>query len=457
MKPAHICRSLVLVSALLILGGAVCFAEPPLIANVVCEETVAVWLPPNNGAGPLWCYGSPLLFRDGDDVYASISETGVDVPPLSNTRWALYRRSTGAWKKIQTDSSFRQREPSPFGGIPGQALLMTTNPSNQPPGTKYGPCDPELLVFQLPVDSTPPKVERPVWPGTPYYTDHSYRGFAVDSERKEALWLNIDAHTSVQNWSLRNAEGEWIRNGGISFPVRSCYPQVALRGGSAHVLAIGDIVEPIEEWKAFKYELTKSGWDYVFRRLFYTYTPDISQKDFIPPVEIDSVDSTGGHISNLDLWIGPDGTVHTLYIRNNIQTPQLRDRYFPGMPILRSLEYTALREGRITQRETLVAGGEVQSGTDVQYGRFHSTPDGRLWAVYSAQEKGTHESHFYLMPISPRLERNNKVVFDLKEPLGTFFTASQRGGSLPSWTLDMFGSHPKPETLGYVQIQLTPR
>ncbi|MBE7490088.1 hypothetical protein HS121_17800 [bacterium] len=58
----------------------VCQAEPPLAAKVICEETVTVWLPPENGAGPLWCYGSPLLFRDGEDVYASVSETGADVP-----------------------------------------------------------------------------------------------------------------------------------------------------------------------------------------------------------------------------------------------------------------------------------------------------------------------------------------------------------------------------------------
>lgn len=435
----------------------VCQAEPPLAAKVICEETVTVWLPPENGAGPLWCYGSPLLFRDGEDVYASVSETGADVPPLSNTRWALYRRTRDGWKAVQSDASYRQREPSPLGGFPGSGLLLTTNPSNQPPGTKYGTCDPELLVFTLPVDSARPKVERPAWPGTPYFTDHSYRGFAVDSERKEALWLNIDAHTSVQNWSFRNAEGLWSSNGGIAFPVRSCYQQVALQNGSAHVLAIGDIVEPIDEWRTFKHDLTGRDWDYVFRRLFYTCTPDIARQDFIPPVEIDSVDSTAGHIANLDLWIGRDGTAHILYLRNTVQTQELRDRFFPGLPILRTLEYTALKDGKITRRETLLAGGEIPSGTDVLYGRFHSTPDGRLWAVYSAQVIGTTGTRFYLMPVSPDLQRSNKVVFDLKEPLGTFFTATERGGSPPSWTLDLFGNHPKPQTLGYAQVQLAPR
>ena len=41
-------------------------------------------------------------------------------------------------------------------------------------------------------------------------------------------------------------------------PIRACYPQVALRDRAAHVLAIGDIVEPNEAWRAHKKEATGS-------------------------------------------------------------------------------------------------------------------------------------------------------------------------------------------------------
>jgi hypothetical protein len=64
-------------------------------------------------------------------------------------------------------------------------------------------------------------------------------------------------------------------------------------------MAIGDIVEPNRVWQAFKKQKTGREWDYVFRRLFYTGTPDIGRTDFAAPVEIDSVDVTGGHITNL--------------------------------------------------------------------------------------------------------------------------------------------------------------
>jgi len=65
-------------------------------------------------------------------------------------------------------------------------------------------------------------------------------------------------------------------------------------------MAIGDIVEPNRAWQAFKKQRTGREWDYVFRRLFYTGTPDIrSDEPISRPVEIDSVDATGGHITNL--------------------------------------------------------------------------------------------------------------------------------------------------------------
>ena len=36
------------------------------VAQVEVEEVVATCRPPNNGAGPLWCYGAPLLVRQGE-------------------------------------------------------------------------------------------------------------------------------------------------------------------------------------------------------------------------------------------------------------------------------------------------------------------------------------------------------------------------------------------------------
>ena len=82
--------------------------------------------------------------------------------------------------------------------------------------------------------------------------------------------LNIDATTSAQHWAFGTADGGFSRTGAIAFPIRGVLPQVALRDRAAHVMAIGDIVEPNEAWRAFKKQKTGRDWDYVFRRLFYT-------------------------------------------------------------------------------------------------------------------------------------------------------------------------------------------
>ncbi len=426
-------------------------------ARLVIEETVATWVSPDNGSGPTWCYGAPLVFRDADQVIVSMMETGEGIPPLSNTRWNLYRNMGGKWDRVQVPSEFKHREPCPLGGFPGSRVFLSTNPSTQPLGTKYGPCDPQLLVFDPLHLEREPIIEQPSWPGPHTFTDHSYRGFAVDSASKEVLCLNIDAESSQQIWSYRNSAGQWTRNGTITFPIRACYPQVALSKGSAHVLAIGDIVEPLEEWRKYKFDQTKQGWDYVFRRLFYTYTPDITKQDFVSPIEVDTLESTAGHIANLDLWIGPDGDAHLLYIKTTIQSPLMRDRFFPGLPTLRTLDYAVIREGKVVKREMLAVGGEMNGGLNPGYGRFHCTPDGRLWAIFSGTAQRADDSAsnlIYLMPVWPELMRDNPIHLEWRHPLGCFFTATERGGSKPSWTIDLFGTRPEPQTMGYARVEL---
>ena len=139
-------------------------------------------------------------------------------------------------------------------------------------------------------------------------------------------------------------------------------------------MAIGDIVEPNETWRDFKKQKTGRDWDYVFRRLFYTSTPDITRTDFAPPVEIDTVEATGGHISNLDLRVDPDGTAHLLYLKTNL-SPVLRDAFFPGRPIVTTLEHVEIAGGKVSRRTTLATGGEKARETP-HYARFHVTEDG---------------------------------------------------------------------------------
>ncbi len=203
------------------------------------------------------------------------------------------------------------------------------------------------------------------------------------------LLLSINARSSEQFVSFKDSSGKWEEKGKIEFPVRSCYPQVALRDRAAHVLAIGDIVEPNKQWQKLKYEKLNRKWDYVFRRLFYTYSPDIEKTPFSKPLEIDSVEKTGGHITNLDLYIDASGTSHILYIKRPHQYGFLRDKYFPNEPMTVSLEYMQIKHGKITERRTIAksAPGNTKE-LSPSYGRFHVNSKSNLWVIASGTLDG---------------------------------------------------------------------
>jgi hypothetical protein len=426
------------------------------VAQVEVEEIVATCKPPNNGAGPLWCYGAPLVVRQGDVVYVSAMETGEGVPPLSNTRWRLFRRDERGWKLVRQPEGFRHREPCPVVGLGDGRLGLSVNPSTEPPGTQYGRCDPHLLVFDARKLDETPMALRPPWPKGVHFTDHSYRGIAADAARGEVLVLNIDATTSAQHWAFGTADGGFSRTGAIAFPIRACYPQVALRDRAAHVMAIGDIVEPNETWRNFKKQKTGRAWDYVFRRLFYTSTPDITKADFAPPVEIDSAEGTAGHISNLDLRVDPDGTAHLLYLKTDL-TPTLRDAFFPGRPIVTTLEHVAIAGGKVSRRTTLATGGD-KAREPPHYARFHVTGDSTLWVVELVSGRRTDGSSFVenrVFPIRPGGDAGAPILLALKTPFTTFFTASERGGSRPADVLDLFGVGGDGETLRYARVRMT--
>lgn len=426
------------------------------LPTIETEEIVTTCEPPGNGAGPFWCYGSPLIVRSGKDIFVSAMETGRDVPPLCNTRWRLFRkRNDNDWELIKASDKFNEREPCPLICFPDEKVFLSVNPSTQPSGTKYGNCDPHLLEFNI-NDPIEIRSIHPVWDEGSFFTDHSYRGVAADGLRKEILLLNINAQTSEQFWSFYENEN-WTRHGRISFPIRACYPQVALRNHSAHILAIGDIVEPVEEWRNYKYEKTGSGWDYVFRRLFYTWTPDITKSDFIEPIEVDNLEKTAGHIINLDLWVDADDKAHILYLKKTVQSSLMRDKFFPNIPINISLEYVMIDKGKITNSITLIKGGENFSDKVPGYARFHVTKNGELLVVYYCTDKdsnGNTISENRLMQILPKLsEKSHKLNF--KEPFGIFFTAIERSGTLPSNTIDIFGSG-SGNSLRYARIDLKP-
>lgn len=422
--------------------------------TVEIEEIVTSFTSADNGAGPLWCYGSTVIARRAGEVYLSVIETGKDVPPLCNTRWQLWHRSSEGWRIVQSEKGYRQREPCPIALFQRGPVFLSVNPSIEPVGTKYGRCEPLVLEFDPVNLSGDATTHSPVWAEGTYFTDHSYRGFAADGASGELLLLNINARTSAQFVSYRDSQGKWHAKGRIEFPIRSCYPQVALRDGSAHVMAIGDIVEPVEEWRKLKFEKLQREWDYVFRRLFYTYSHNIRTSDFCTPVEIDTVEETGGHIQNLDLYIDETGAAHLLYLKRPHQYAFIRDKYFPGQAMTAQLEYVVVRDGKTVSRQTLAETPEGSAGFEPSFGRFHITSAGDLYVIAAGTgtEKGRRAFANYLGRIGAPERRPEFERIDLRHPFHSFFTNTPRGGSKPSHILDVFGIADDGPNLRYARI-----
>jgi hypothetical protein len=442
-------------------------AAPQRLNPVVeVEEDVYRYEPANNGAGPLWCKGSTCIVRVGNDVFASGIETIKDLKPLNNCRWLLFKREAGGWALQQRDEKGRTREPCPLTGFPDGRLFLSVNPTLTAPNVYNGPARPEILQFSAADPKAPPRRLLPRWEDRPAFTEHSYRGFAADGPNGELLVLNILQH-EAQYWAFRDRNGRWAARGRLVFPmgtdyekpeqIRLCYPVVALRNRAAYVLAISDIIEPVSAWRQFKRELTKQEWDYDFRRLFFTWTPDILTTPFSDWTEIASREKTAGRIDNLDIWIAPDGAAHMLWQDTSLDA-RLREKFFPSERLTYSLEHCVVRGGKVVEHDTLVKGGEGESSEIPGVARFQATAGGRLFVFYfcggsDAAGKGIAENR--IMEVLPNGKHGEPVRVALAHPFTGFFTATQRGGSPPSNTLDVLGECVgTPQTVRYARIRL---
>ncbi|MCL6628788.1 MAG: hypothetical protein K6U00_04210, partial [Armatimonadetes bacterium] len=401
--------------------------------------------------------GAPLVFRRGNDVFISISETGEGVPPLCNTRWQLWRRNSKGWHLVNHEPDFVEREPCPLGGLSDGRIFLSVNPSKSPSGTMYGcDCEPHLLQFHAEHLNAPPKVLRPPWPDEAHFTEHSYRALAVDAQRQELLIVNTHSDDGSYFTSLLDASGTWHVGQRLRFPIRSCYPPVVLRDRAAHVLAISDIVEPNEEWRNLKYEILKSDWDYVFRRLFYTFSPDITSQPFVDALEIDNVEDTAGMILPMDLYVDDNERVHLLYTRVSHQYSFMRDRYFPDQPIITNLMYVTLEKEKVANRKAIINHVEGSTSLLSNWARFHPTPDGCLNVIaYGTwiDDNGTSKEGNFLINLS---RDKSPEPIALAYPMTRFFTNTPRGGSAPSEILDLYGTNStNPLVLRYAKVVLS--
>jgi hypothetical protein len=242
-------------------------------------------------------------------------------------------------------------------------------------------------------------------------------------------------------------------------PIRICYPNVALQNRAAYFCGVSDIIEPNPAWRAYKKELTGREWDYDFRRLFFTWSPNLARENFRPWIEIASRESTCGGISPGDLWVAPDQAIHLIWTERALDE-RLRERFFPEARQTHQLNYAIVRDGQVVLRRTLMEAREGESREIPAAPRFHITPSNRLFVicyVSGTAPDGHSVSENRLFELRKGGEPGVMEILPFQQPFHTFFTATPRAGSAPSEFLDLLGHQVnRPDTISYARIRLAP-
>lgn len=437
------------------------------------EEIVYNYEAPNNGSHPFWCHGNAILVRNGDDVVVSGIETLKKYKPLNNVRWLLYKRGHDGWQLQQADEKDRTREPSPIGILSDGRLLMSVNPTIETDIEKYSTKnDPRVLEFSFRNLKSSYSTLLPEWEGKPPFTEHSYRTFSVDRGNNEFVLFQNIGYTHSE-WVFYDREGKW-HTGQLLWDEledpymepfnakhnRINYPSVVLKNKEVHFCGNSAFnkwsrIQNMEDAKRIGMDdIISTGGGRIaggrFRRLYYTWTPDITKENFSPFLEIENSHENGENLRVLDMWLDPEGIAHLLWLKNPINK-EIRDNFFPDIKRVWSLNYAKIKDGKIFLKKVLLETGDdiirndhndLMDNYSISWGRYQILPDNRLFVVFhitGIDKDGKQNSENRLMEVYNDGTVSRSVAIPLEYPMSFFFTATPRGGSLPSTTIDMVG------------------
>ena len=454
----------------LVMHSLVCFSSTyGLDVRVNREEVIDLKIPRfNNGASPGWNNGSPMIVRRGEDVWFSLSRPVEGALPYVNTKWQIHKRKPDGWDIILQAEGAVEREPAPLALMGPSTLVVYVNPKTSLRAYReeneayLWNSHPHLLSFPVDVKRPDPLAIEPLFSPEARFREHTYRGIAVNPPTKEILLVHQDPDTEKYYPSYLDPEGNWHALDELKFPIRSLYANLHIRNGEAHVFAVGDIPEPVVDWRAAKFEVLKRRWDYAFRVLNYTWTPDAKDGFLQTHLTIEDIDDRPGITRNLDLLVEEDGTAHLLYIKRRFQYAFLRDKFFPDESLSVEIGYAQIRKGELLAKHPIASGlAETDSADleflDLSYGRLHRLENGQLIAIYSYEDNTSIGMR--VVALSEDGKPEQIVEVPLKHPMrASYFTNTERGGSAPSNKIDLLelGWGDEFHTVRYAEIEVMP-
>ncbi len=433
----------------------------------VTDSTIYTTPAANNGAGPLWGFNNSNIARIGDTVWVSGLNTVAGLPPLNNTECKLWKKTGDApWRQVLTLPGLT-REPCPLGVLKGERLLISTNTTLNPPGKSGGgPARPGLWEAIPAEGFAHATISQPDWRAQAGpFSEHSYRSLAVDGPRGEVFILQ-NVGNSHAEWAFRDASGAWPAQGRLDWPVkeingramplRVCYVVALVKDRAVHLLGVSDVVEPNAKWREYKRQLTGKSWDYVFRNLYYAWTPDVVREPFRPWLEVASQEQAAGGVEPGDLWMDNHGELHMVWTEAALDI-RLQKHFFPDKKQKRSLVYASARGGEIVRKTDLVVSQEGQSNDAAHSPRFHISENGDMYVFFYVNAMEGAKRRVFENRIGKlrdgKFEKILRVPMEL--PFNHYIVSAGRMGGVASGFLDILGTHAGEEaTVNYVRLRI---